>query len=92
LSNRLSRFHSANDTWLLVLIGLHLAAVAWHSFVLRQPIVRGMITGDLGSTGSADGATIVDSMLVRALLIVLVLGALLALLLKLAPDAVPALF
>jgi cytochrome b len=92
LINRLSRFHSANDTWLLVLIGLHLAAVAWYGFVLRQRIVRGMITGDPGSTGSADGATIVDSMLIRALLIVLVLGALLALLLELAPDAAPALF
>jgi len=51
-----------------------------------------MITGDPGTSGYAGGATIVDSMLVRALLIVLVLGALLALLLKLAPDAVPALF
>ena len=92
LSNRLSRFHRANDTWLLVLIGLHLTAVAWYSFVLRQPIIRGMITGDPGTTGSADGATVVDSMLMRAIMIVIVLGALLALLLKLAPDAVPALF
>ena len=31
LSNRLSRFHRANDNWLLVLIGLHLAAVAWYA-------------------------------------------------------------
>jgi cytochrome b len=92
LSNRVSRFHRANDTWLLVLIGLHLAAVAWYTFVRGQRIVRGMITGDPGDTGSVDDTTIVDSLLMRALLIVLALGALLALLIGLAPDAVPALF
>ena len=92
LSNSISRFHRANDTWLLVLIGLHLAAVAWYTFVLGQRIVHGMITGDPGGTASADGTTIDDSLLMRALLIVLVLGALLALLLELAPDATPALF
>jgi hypothetical protein len=92
LSNRVSRFHRLNETVLLVLIGLHLAAVAWYTFVRRQRIVRGIITGDPGDASSADGTTIVDSLLMRAFLIVLVLGALLALLLGLAPDAVPALF
>ena len=91
LSNRVSRFHRLNETVLLVLIGLHLAAVAWYTFVRRQRIVRGIITGDPGDASSADGTTIVDSLLMRALLIVLVLGALLTLLLRLAPDAVPAL-
>ena len=91
ISNRLSRFHRANDSWLLALIGLHLAAVAWYTFARRQRIVRGMITGDAGA-GGADGGTIADSLLLRAALIVLALAALLALLLGLAPDAAPALF
>jgi cytochrome b len=91
LSNRLSRFHRANDAWLLALIGLHLAAVAWYTIVRRQQIVRGMITGDPAAGGGA-GVLGGDSLLLRAALIVLALGALLALLLEAAPDAAPVLF
>jgi cytochrome b len=92
LSNRLSRFHRANDTWLLVLIGLHLAAVAWYTFVRRQRIVLGMITGDPRADPAARGTTAIGSHVGRALLIVIVLGAALALLLGFAPDEAPVLF
>ena len=85
MSNRLSRFHRANDTWLLALIGLHLAAVAWYTVVRRERIVLGMITGEPGARAD-------DSLLGRAGLIMLGLAALFALLLELAPDAAPALF
>ena len=68
LSNRLSRFHRANDAWLLALIGLHLAAVAWYTIVRRQQIVRGMITGDPAAGGGA-GVLGGDSLLLRAALI-----------------------
>jgi hypothetical protein len=86
-----SLFHRANDAWLLALIGLHLAAVAWYTIVRRQQIVRGMITGDPAAGGGA-GVLGGDSLLLRAALIVLALGALLALLLEAAPDAAPVLF
>ena len=92
LSNRLSRFHRANDTWLLVLIGLHLAAVAWYTFVRRQSIVLGMITGDPRPDTAVRGTTAGESLLGRAVLIALALGAVLALLLGFAPDEAPALF
>jgi cytochrome b len=92
LSNRLSRFHRANDTWLLVLIGLHLAAVAWYTFVRRQRIVLGMITGGPDAGAAGGGTTVTGSMLGRAILIMIALGAALTLLLGVAPDEAPALF
>jgi cytochrome b len=91
LSNRISRFHRANDTLLLAMIGLHLAAIAWYTFVRRQRIVRRMITGDPGARDAGD-TTLTDSLLRRAVLIALALGGVLGLLLRLAPDDVPALF
>lgn len=92
VSNGLSRFHRANDTWLLALIGLHLAAVGWYTFVRRQGIVLGMITGFADGKPAARDTTVTESLLRRAILIVIVLGVVLALLLGLAPDEAPALF
>jgi cytochrome b len=92
LSNRLSRFHRANDTWLLALIGLHLAAVAWFAFVRRQRIVLSMFTGYRDAALVTRDTTTGGSLLGRAILIMIVLGALLALLLGVAPDEAPALF
>ena len=92
LSNRLSRFHRTNETWLLVLIGLHLVAIAWYTLVRRQRIVLRMITGYPDAECAARDTTVTGSLLGRAILIVLLLGATLALLLGLAPDETPALF
>jgi cytochrome b len=94
LSNRLSRFHRANDSWLLALIALHLAAVAWYALVRRRRIIRAMITGHqeqepAEATAAAAGARALSG---RALLIALGLAALLAIALRLAPHAAPALF
>jgi len=44
-SDRLSSIHHANSVALAVLIGLHLAAVAWQVFARRKPLVNAMITG-----------------------------------------------
>jgi cytochrome b len=94
LSNRLSRFHRTNDSWLLALIGLHLAAVAWYTVVRRRRIIRAMVTGrpEQHPAGATGAAAMTRSLSGRALLVALVLAALLALALRLAPDAAPALF
>ncbi len=91
-SNRLSSLHRANKDWLLVLIGLHVAAVAWYALVRRQALVRAMISGRSDAAGLAAEASIRDSQIGRAVLIVLALGALLAILVRLAPPASVALF
>ena len=91
-SNRLSSLHRANKDWLLVLIGLHLAAVAWYALVRRQALVRAMISGRSDAAGLAAEDSIRDSQIGRAVLIVLALGALLAILVRLAPQASVALF
>jgi cytochrome b len=92
LSNRLSRFHRTNDSWLLALIALHLVAVAWYTLVRRRRIVRAMITGHQEPAEATDAAADARSLSGRALLIALALAALLVLALRLAPDAAPSLF
>jgi cytochrome b len=94
LSNRLSRFHRANDGWLLVLIALHLAAVAWYALVRRRSIIRAMITGEQEQASAEATAAAADarSLSGRALLIAVTLTALLVVVLRLAPDVAPALF
>ena len=91
-SNRLSSLHRANKVWLLVLIGLHVAAVAWYALVRRQALVRAMISGRSDAAGPAAEDSIRDSHVGRAVLIVLALGALLAILVRLAPQASVVLF
>jgi cytochrome b len=92
LSNRLSRLHRANENWLLGLIVLHLAAVAWYVLVRRRPLLRAMITGALATASTADAEQAGGATLRRALLIAVGLAALLAALLWLAPESVPVLF
>ena len=92
LSNRLSRFHSASENWLLVLIGLHLAAVAWYALVRRRKLIRGMVTGYLDVEGTTADPSFRGPALRRALLIAVGLGVLLGLLLRVAPDSAPVLF
>jgi cytochrome b len=91
-SNRLSSLHRANKDWLLVLIGLHVAAVAWYALVRRQALVRAMISGRSDAAGLVAEDSIRDSQIGRAVLIVLALGAMLAILVRLAPQASVALF
>ena len=88
-SNRITGLHEANSELLLVLIGLHLAAIAWYGLVRRQPLVRAMLTGrkpvppEAGIDGSRVG---------RAIAIVAALAAALALAIRAAPEATIALF
>ena len=81
-SNRLTSFHAINSKVLLVLIVLHLAAVAWYDIVRRQGLVRAFWTG---RKAGADG--IDSSRGARAVLIVVVLIVALALAIRAAPEA-----
>jgi len=44
-SDRLTSLHKQNFDWLLVLIGLHLAAVAWYQWVTKADLIRPMFSG-----------------------------------------------
>ncbi len=45
-SDTLTAVHHINKIVLLVLVILHLLAIAWYTLVRRQPLVRAMITGN----------------------------------------------
>lgn len=45
LSDSLTRLHKGNFDWLLVLIGLHIAAICYYQFVRREDLLRPMWTG-----------------------------------------------
>lgn len=92
LSNRLTRLHRLNSEVLLVLIGLHLAAVAWYVAVRRQPLLRAMVTGRKPATLVAATEAIAASRTLPALIIVAVLAGALAIALKAAPEAAILLF
>ena len=88
-SNRITALHKANSELLLVLLGLHLAAIAWYGLVRRQPLVQAMLTGrkpvppEAGIDGSRVGL---------AIAIVAALAAALALAIRAAPEATVTLF
>ena len=92
LSNRITTLHRSNSDWLLVLIGLHLAAVAYYVHVRRQALVRAMLTGrkpaDLVPASEATAA----SRLPLAIAIVTVFAIALGLAVRAAPEATIALY
>ncbi len=92
LSNRITSLHRLNSDILLVLICLHLAAVAWYVAVRRQPLIRAMVTGRKPATFVAKTEAITASRTLPAIVIVAVLASALALALKAAPDAILLLF
>jgi cytochrome b len=81
-SNRLTSWHELNSNVLLGLIGLHLAAVAWHDLVRRHGLARSMWTGR-----RAAGEGIASSRGLLAVCIVLALIGALALAVRAAPEA-----
>jgi cytochrome b len=91
-SNRLSGVHRANENWLLALIIVHLAAVAWYEVVRRRRLIRAMWTGRGAAEDAIAGGSAEGSRIGRAVLIVLALGALLALFVRLAPRDTVLLF
>lgn len=91
-SNRITALHHANFDWLLALIALHVAAVAWHVRVRRAALVRAMVTGRK-EAGLVPAREAIDgSRVPLAAAIVLVLIAALALALRAAPEAAIVLF
>jgi cytochrome b len=91
-SNRITGLHRSGSELLLVLIGLHVAAVAWHVAVRREPLLRAMITGTRPAAQVPAGEAIDGSRAGLAIVIVAVLAALLALAVRAAPEAAIALF
>jgi cytochrome b len=45
-SDLITLYHKANETVIIVLVVLHLSAIAFHHFKRREPLVKAMITGD----------------------------------------------
>lgn len=91
-SNRITALHHANFDWLLALIALHVAAVAWHVRVRRIPLVRAMITGRKEAGRIPAYEAITGSRMPLAAAIVVLLVVVLALAIRAAPDAPIALF
>jgi cytochrome b len=89
ISNRITGFHETNSSLLLVLLGLHLAAIAWYAFVARKPLVRAMLTG---RKHVAPGDAIEGSRMALAVAILVALAVALALAIRAAPEATIELF
>ncbi|MCM2311369.1 MAG: cytochrome b/b6 domain-containing protein [Steroidobacteraceae bacterium] len=92
LSNRLTSLHHANSDWLLVMIGLHLAAIVFYVRFRRQPLVRAMITGGKPAALVPAGAAIDSSRMVLAIVLITALAIALALAVRAAPEAMIALY
>ncbi|GAA5236347.1 cytochrome B [Verticiella sediminum] len=61
----LTGWHLRLEPVIYTLLGLHLAAVAWHSLVRRHPLVRAMITGERPDTPGRDVPPTQDDARVR---------------------------
>ena len=92
LSNRLTGLHQDSSDVLLVLFGLHLAAIGWYTLRRRQPLVRAMWTGRKPAAAVPPGAAIERSGGWLAALIALAIAATLAASVQSAPEASIALF
>ena len=46
VSHWLTELHAGNEIVLIALISLHLAAVAWYTFIKQRNLIKPMITGD----------------------------------------------
>jgi cytochrome b len=92
LSNRITSLHRASSDWLLALIGLHVAAVAFYVRYRRQPLVRAMVTGRKPASQVPAAEAIAGSRVLLALVIVAALAVLLALAVRAAPEGTIALY
>jgi cytochrome b len=92
LSNRITSLHRASSEWLLVLIGLHVAAVVFYVLVRRQPLVSAMITGRKPAADVPLAEAIASSRVLLACVIVAVLAIALAIAVRAAPEATIALY
>ena len=92
LSNRITSVHRASSEWLLVLIGLHVAAGAFYVRVRRKPLVSAMITGRKPAADVPAAEAITGSRVLLACVIVAALAMALALAVRAAPEAMIALY
>ena len=92
LSNRVSSWHRLNSDVLLALIGVHVAAVAWHVLARREPLLRAMFTGRKPAAAVPAGEAIGGSRPLRALAILAALAIALAVAVRMAPETTIALF
>ena len=92
LSNRLTTLHRQSSDVLLVLMGVHVLAVAWHVLGRRRPLLRAMLTGRKPAAEVPVEQAIAGSRVVLALLLVGLFALALALALDAAPEASIALF
>jgi cytochrome b len=75
VSGWLTDLHEANESVLIGLVSLHLAAIAWYALIRRRNLVRPMISGDAPAPPGAQGSR--DDLLLRvgALLLAAACGA-----------------
>jgi len=92
LSNRITSVHRASSDWLLVMIGLHVAAVAFYVRVRRQPLLRAMVSGRKPAAHVPAAEAITGSRVLIAVVIVAALAGLLAFAVSVAPEATIALY
>jgi cytochrome b len=92
LSNRITSLHRGSSDWLLVLIGLHVAAVAFYVRVRGRPLVSAMITGRKPAADVPEAEAITGSRVVLAGVIVAALAIALMLAVRAAPEATIALY
>jgi len=92
LSNRITTLHRTSSDWLLVLIGLHVAAVGWYALTRGRSLVSAMITGRKAAAAVPAAEEIGSSRTPLAVAIVLVIASALALAVRAAPEATIALY
>lgn len=92
LSNRITSLHRNSSDVLLVLVALHVAAIAWYALVRGERLVLPMVTGRKPAAELPAGEAITHSRTLLAVAIVAALAFALVLAVRAAPDATIALY
>lgn len=92
LSNRITSLHRNSSDVLLVLVALHVAAIAWYALVRGERLVLPMVTGRKPAADLPAGEAIPHSRTPLAVAIVAALIFALLLAVRAAPDATIALY
>lgn len=92
LSNRITSLHRNSSDVLLVLVALHVAAIAWYALVRGERLVLPMVTGRKPAADLPVGEAITHSRTPLAVAIVAALVFVLVLAVRAAPDATIALY
>ena len=87
LSDRLTSLHKGNFDWLLALIALHLAAIAFYALWKRVDLVRPMITGRKRAADLPPGAGVASQRLWLAVALVAIAALALWWVIETAPAA-----